>query len=70
MRLNKQKLGLVLGPTLFIIVFFFTSPQGMSEAARAVLASTLWIATWWITEAIRPSASSRARRGETTGPSL
>ncbi|MFQ5651945.1 MAG: SLC13 family permease [bacterium] len=48
----KQKLGLVLGPALFFLILFFTAPAGMSAAARAVLAATLWIATWWITETI------------------
>jgi sodium-dependent dicarboxylate transporter 2/3/5 len=52
MHISKQNLGLVLGPGLFCVTFFFTSPEGMSDAARGVLASTLWIATWWITEAI------------------
>jgi sodium-dependent dicarboxylate transporter 2/3/5 len=44
--------GLILGPLLFAIVLLFVHPDGMSEPARMVLASTLWIATWWITEAI------------------
>lgn len=44
--------GLLLGPLLFIIILLFVHPAGMSEPARMVLASTLWIAAWWITEAI------------------
>lgn len=44
--------GLVVGPLLFALVMLFVRPAGMSEEARMVLASTLWIATWWITEAI------------------
>ena len=44
--------GLLLGPLLFLLVVVFLHPVGMSEEARMVLASTLWIATWWITEAI------------------
>lgn len=47
-----QKVGLILGPLLFIIMMFFLSPEGMSAEARSVLAVTLWVATWWITEAI------------------
>ena len=31
---------------------FFFSPEGLAPEAKAVLAVTLWIATWWITEAI------------------
>ena len=55
---RKQIIGLFLGPVLFIAIFFFTRPQGMSEPARAVLSSTLWIATWWITEAIPIAATA------------
>ncbi|WP_096201168.1 SLC13 family permease [Bacillus sp. FJAT-45350] len=49
---TPQKIGLILGPSLFFIIMFFLSPEGMSPEAKAVLASTVWIATWWITEAI------------------
>ena len=53
MRRHPAKLyGLLLGPVLFVLVLFFVHPTGMSEPARMVLASTLWIAAWWITEAI------------------
>ena len=33
-------------------MMFVFSPEGMSPEAKAVLAVTLWVATWWITEAI------------------
>ncbi|PID24140.1 SLC13 family permease [Sporosarcina sp. P7] len=47
-----QLVGLILGPLLFIIMMFFLSPEGMNSEAKSVLAVTLWVATWWITEAI------------------
>lgn len=47
-----QLLGLILGPLLFIVTIFFLSPEGMSLEAKSVLAVTLWVATWWVTEAI------------------
>ena len=47
-----------MGPLLFIMTMLFFSPEGMSNEAQAVLASTLWIATWWITEAIPIPATS------------
>ena len=51
--MSKTKLlGLILGPILFFIIHFFFHPVGLSEQAIAVLASTIWIAVWWITEAI------------------
>ncbi|MGB3143712.1 MAG: DASS family sodium-coupled anion symporter [Maribacter sp.] len=51
--MSKTKLlGLVLGPVSFILILFFFHPEGLSKEANAVLASTAWIAIWWITEAI------------------
>ncbi|MEU3018149.1 SLC13 family permease [Nocardiopsis sp. NPDC007018] len=45
-------IGLVLGPLLFLITLLVFEPAGLSPEGRAVLATTLWVATWWITEAI------------------
>ncbi|AFR06280.1 SLC13 family permease [Nocardiopsis alba] len=44
--------GLVLGPLLFVVTLLFFEPEGLSPEGLAVLATTLWVATWWITEAI------------------
>ncbi|NKY99713.1 SLC13 family permease [Nocardiopsis alborubida] len=44
--------GLLLGPLLFVATLVFFEPEGLSAAGQAVLATTLWVATWWITEAI------------------
>ncbi|WP_257832785.1 SLC13 family permease [Salipaludibacillus agaradhaerens] len=49
---TKQLVGLILGPLLFFLVLLFFQPEGLSFEARGVLAVTVWIATWWITEAI------------------
>ncbi len=48
----KEKIGLILGPILFIIFYFIPSVTGLEHAPRAVLAVTLLVATWWITEAL------------------
>lgn len=51
--MNKTRLlGLVLGPLSFVFILSFFHPEGLSKEANAVLASTAWIAIWWITEAI------------------
>jgi len=56
---NKRKLlGLLLGPLLFVVVLLFFKPQELSHGGVAILAGTLWIATWWITEAIPIPATS------------
>ncbi|PBB05102.1 SLC13 family permease [Salimicrobium humidisoli] len=46
-----QWIGLITGPLLFVLTLLFFQPEGMSDDAQAVLASTLWVASWWMTEA-------------------
>jgi sodium-dependent dicarboxylate transporter 2/3/5 len=48
----KGKIGLFLGPLLFVLILLFLHPEGLSAPANAVLASVSWIAVWWITEAL------------------
>ncbi len=56
---GRQKImALVLGPLIFAFTLFFVHPEGMSPEANAVLACTLWIAFWWITEAIPIAVTS------------
>jgi len=55
---KAQTVGLILGPLLFIATLLLFSPEGLSFEAKAVLATTLWVATWWITEAIPIPATS------------
>ncbi len=49
---GARRLGLALGPTLFLATLLFFHPEDLSPQGRAVLASTLWVAVWWITEAV------------------
>lgn len=49
---TSQRVGLVLGPALFLATLLFFSPGDLSPEGKAILASTLWVATWWVTEAI------------------
>lgn len=58
MKITKKHVGLFLGPALFILVRFFIHPDGLSPAANAILASALWIAIWWITEALPIAATA------------
>lgn len=53
-----QFIGLILGPLLFILTLLFYSPEGLSKEGIAILASTIWIAVWWMTEAIPIPATS------------
>ncbi|MGG3914830.1 SLC13 family permease [Rossellomorea vietnamensis] len=53
-----KRIGLILGPVLFFLIILFFSPEGLSKEAVGVLAGTVWIAIWWITEAIPIPATS------------
>ncbi|MGO4886629.1 SLC13 family permease [Anaerobacillus sp. MEB173] len=55
---TPQLIGLILGPLLFALTMLFFTPEGLNDGARAVLATTLWVAVWWITEAIPIPATS------------
>lgn len=55
---RPQLVGLLLGPALFLLTVLFFSPEGLSDQGKLVLGITLWIATWWITEAIPIPATS------------
>ena len=50
--MNTKNIGLLSGPLAFILILFFFQPEGLNSEAKAILASTIWIAIWWITEAI------------------
>ena len=49
---------LALGPALFCLVYFVPGLTGLDDAPRAVLATTAWVASWWVTEAIPIPATS------------
>lgn len=49
---SAQLTGLILGPLLFLITILFISPEGLSSGGVGILASTIWIAVWWMFEAI------------------
>ena len=52
LKLSKKTIGLILGPLMFILIILFFHPNGLTKPANAVLASAVWIAVWWITEAL------------------
>ncbi len=55
---NIKSIGLLLGPISFIVILLFFHPEGLGDQARAVFASTVWIAIWWITECIPIAVTS------------
>lgn len=52
-----KKVGLFLGPLLFVI-FQLLPNIIISETADIVIATALWMVTWWITEAVSISVTS------------
>lgn len=47
-----KKVGLLLGPAVFIALIAVDAPEGMAPEAMKVAAVTALMAIWWITEAI------------------
>ena len=58
MRLNKNILGLILGPILFLLIMIFVDAEGLSFEAKCILASTAWMAIWWVTECVPISVTA------------
>ncbi|WP_100613391.1 SLC13 family permease [Confluentibacter citreus] len=54
---TSKKIGLFLGPILFLIVQFLPFEM-LSEKADTVIAIGLWMVCWWITEAVSISVTS------------
>ena len=52
-----KKIGLILGPVLFLI--FYNLPfEILNAEADKVIAVALWMVTWWITEAVSISVTA------------
>lgn len=49
--MSKKGINLLIGPLLFLIVYNVPIAD-LSAEGKAVLASTIWVAYWWITEAL------------------
>jgi sodium-dependent dicarboxylate transporter 2/3/5 len=47
-----QKIGLIAGPLLFLIIFFSPPLEGLSPSAQRVGAVAIWMSVWWLTEAL------------------
>src|SRR5699024_7113711 len=49
---SVQKVGLILGPLLFTLVKLSPTPAELCPEANTVFAGILWVAVWWVTEAV------------------
>lgn len=52
MKLSKNIIGLLLGPIVFTVILLFFNPEGLNYEAKCILASTAWMAVWWVTECV------------------
>jgi len=57
-RSLSQKVGLLLGPLLCVIMLLSDAPQGLDAAAWAVAAIGILMAIWWATEALPIAATA------------
>ena len=48
----SKNFGLILGPLMFFVILLFFHPSGLNDQSNAVLAATIWIAIWWMFEAL------------------
>ncbi len=56
--MDLKRLGLWMGPLLFVLTVCFVRPEGLESDGVWVLGAVMWIATWWVTEAIPIPAAS------------
>ncbi len=55
---TRQRVGLFLGPALFVLMLIIPTPTGMEPAAQKMAAIACLMATWWMSEAIPIPATS------------
>ncbi|MCB0761736.1 MAG: DASS family sodium-coupled anion symporter [Flavobacteriales bacterium] len=56
-KLNTRRLGLLLGPGLYVLLML-ASPDAFSQEAWAVIRVAIWMLVWWVSEAIPLGATS------------
>lgn len=50
--MSTKMLFILAGPLAFFLILLLGTPTGMPEQAYMVFASTVWIAIWWVSEAV------------------
>ena len=56
--MTARRIGLLLGPLGFAMTAFVAPPAGMAPGAWLVAGLTLWMAAWWMTEAVPLSVTA------------
>lgn len=52
MKNTRNIVGLLLGPILFGLILMLDAPEALSPAAWKTAGVALWMATWWMSEAV------------------
>ena len=50
--LNPRRIGLVSGMVVFALLMMLPHPSGLSAPAWGAAAVAIWMAIWWLTEAV------------------
>jgi sodium-dependent dicarboxylate transporter 2/3/5 len=58
MSWDGRRIGLVAGPALFLLTLLLPSPEGMRPEAQRAAAVVVWMATWWMSEAVPLAATA------------
>lgn len=56
--MTPRRIGLVLGPLVFALTLLMAPPAGMDPGGWAVAGLTVWMAAWWMTEAVPLSVTA------------
>ncbi len=56
--MTARRIGLVLGPLVFALTAFTAPPAGMGSEAWLVAGLVVWMAAWWMTEALPLTATA------------
>ncbi len=56
--MTARRIGLLLGPLGFALTILIAPPAGMATGAWLVAGLTLWMAAWWMTEAVPLSVTA------------
>ncbi|MEM9502210.1 MAG: SLC13 family permease [Pseudomonadota bacterium] len=57
-KIGARQIGLLLGPLVFAVTALSTPPAGMGGEAWLVAGLVIWMATWWMTEALPLTATA------------
>jgi sodium-dependent dicarboxylate transporter 2/3/5 len=58
MKINLSTLGLFAGPLAFLAILFLVESPDLNPQAQSMLALAVWMAIWWITEALPIAATA------------